>query len=391
MRTTPKPPEIALQTLEGSALPPDASPRKPQLWPHLGSLSGSLVPKLQLPVAVLVGASITALTTFALVRHVQHEIANAQVSSDPKRWMDTARNQAYDACYYGCDDCGDTNWAYNACKMTARANVTGVICDGNVMWNWVERYPIECLQAVGEFYRADSLRKLKQTYRNQLAVIILTTLAGIIGAVLTYKIWSYTRARYQARSRSRTSRPLYEINAHVSNPPPYSPPRMRGGGRSAGRLALLTTAFASAIGRGRAWACTGYDPKADQYFINANKTLSGVVHGWFSDCYNYKCNCVTKCTNSGSGSNGGSSKSCSTTCAKCIATSRTPIDYVNATLGHITSCGFELVGGVDVDVNVRVANPLIERNWWVMISVNKFNVTDVTDPSVFCLHDFPNK
>jgi hypothetical protein len=255
------------------------------MWSCTRSCFESLLPMLRLPVAVLTGASITAFTTFALVRHVQHEIANAQVSSDPGKWMQIARTEAYDACYYGCNDCDDTNWAYNACKVTARANVTGVICDGNLMWNWAARYPTECLEAVGEFYKAEALSKLKQTYRNQLAVIILTVLSGIIGAVITYKIWSCTAARYQDRARPR---------------PSNGPLRIRGGGRSAGhsagRIALITTAFTSIVSHSRAYPCTGYGPIADQYFINANKTLYGVVHGWFSNCYYYTCGCTTSCS-----------------------------------------------------------------------------------------------
>jgi hypothetical protein len=27
---------------------------------------------------------------------------------------------------------------------------------------------------------------------------------------------------------------------------------------------------------------------------------------------------------------------------------------------------------------------LIERNWWVKISINTYNLTDETDPSVLC-------
>src|SRR5271170_7273346 len=262
VRRTPETPNIVLQNLDGGATPTKVSDKQPPWWSRSRSCFESLLPKLRLPVAVLIGASITAFTTFALVRHVQHEIANAKVSSDPNKWIQIARTEVYDACYYGCNDCYDTDWAYNACKMTARANVTGVICDGNLMWNWAARYPTECLKAVGEFYKADALSKLKQTYRNQLAVIILTVLAGIIGAVITCKIWSCTAARCQARARSR---------------PSSGPSRMRGGGRSAGhsagRIALTTTAFALIVSHSRAYPCTGYGPIDDQYFINANKTL----------------------------------------------------------------------------------------------------------------------
>jgi hypothetical protein len=282
-RRTPKTPNIVLQNLDDGATPTRVPHKQPPWWSRIWTCFKSLLPKLRLPVAVLIGANITAFTTFALVRHVQHEIANAKVSSDPNKWMQIARTEVYDACYDGCNDCRNTDWAYNACKMTTRANVTGVICDGNLMWNWAARYPTECLKAVGEIYKAEALRKLKQTYRNQLAVIILTVLAGIIGAVIICKIWSCIAARCQTRARSHPSDdpsryqaadnepspppyfpPRYQAAGNAPNPPPYFPPRMRGGGRgasrSAGHIALITAVFASIVSRSRAYPCTGYNP-----------------------------------------------------------------------------------------------------------------------------------
>src|SRR5204862_392685 len=86
----------------------------------------SLAPKLRLPLALLAGSGITAGTTYALVKHVQHLIATAQVSSDPSVWIQKARDDGYGACYNGCDDCQDVSFAYNACEKTARAIVPGV-------------------------------------------------------------------------------------------------------------------------------------------------------------------------------------------------------------------------------------------------------------------------
>ncbi len=45
---------------------------------------------------------------------------------------------------------------------------------------------------------------------------------------------------------------------------------------------------------------------------------------------------------------------------------------------------------VEDEVSLRIANPLLEKNWRVKISVNRYNVTDVTDPSVMCLWDIGN-
>src|SRR5208282_3450741 len=106
--------------------PTRVSHERPPWWSRARSSAESLLPNLRILFALLIGATIPAFTTFALVRHVQNEIANAQVSPDPEVWMQTARTQAYEPCYDGCDDCDGPDWAYNACAMTARANVTGV-------------------------------------------------------------------------------------------------------------------------------------------------------------------------------------------------------------------------------------------------------------------------
>ena len=95
----------------------------------------SLAPKLRLSHALLLGSAITAGTTYALVKHVQHLIANAQVSSDPAVWIQKARDDGYGACCNGCDDCHDVSFAYNACEKTSRAIVPGINCNGTSKWN----------------------------------------------------------------------------------------------------------------------------------------------------------------------------------------------------------------------------------------------------------------
>ena len=110
------------------------SPVPDQRSPWSYSLK-SLAPRLRLPLAIVVGSAITAGTTYALVKHVQHLIANAQVSSDPAVWIQKARDDGYGACYNGCDDCHDVSFAYDACEKTARAIVPGINCNGTSMWN----------------------------------------------------------------------------------------------------------------------------------------------------------------------------------------------------------------------------------------------------------------
>ena len=363
--------------------------RGPTLSSRVRLCFDSILPSLALPAAIVAGCAITAGTTYALVRHVQHLIAHAKVDSNPATWMQQARTRAYDACYQGCNDCGDVNWAYNACAMTAKANVTGMTCDGNKMWNWEYRYPIECLQAVGEFYKAMALKKLKQSYRNQLAVTILTILAGILGAILVFNVWRSLTKRCKARADDAREKarvwPQKVAYSYAEKQSPSSKGRNR---RGFSRIAVLFTSFAALLGKTGAYPCAGYGSVVDQYFINSNNTLFGVVHGWISDCYDYTCDCTTSC--SGGDPTTGSS-SCSTTCSTCVGVDEAPSYYVNRTLPKVQACGFKLVDAVEGDVNLRVANALIEKNLWVKISVNTYNISGETDPSIACLHDIGTK
>jgi hypothetical protein len=343
------------------------------------------LPKLAFPVAILAGCGITASTTYALVRHVQHLISSVTVNADPLVWMQEARTNAYDACYFGCDDCGDHNWAYNACARTAKANVTGVLCDGNRMWNFKDRYPLECLHAVGEFYKADALHKLKKSNKNLLALIILTVLAGILGAWVILKYLRIAAVQYEEKAfeaRSKARRWPQQTDMSSSKKQSISSKRGRPG--CFNRITLFFVAFVVLFGKTGAYSCAGHGTTVDNYFVNSNRTIFGVVHGWLSDCYEYDCNCYLTCSG---GTVDNPSRDCTTTCSTCVGTKHEPPYYVNKTIESIERCGFLMTDAVEGDVNLRVPNALIERDLWVRISVNKFNVTDVTDPSIQCLHD----
>lgn len=363
------------------------------------------MPQLALAAAIIVGCTITATTTYGLVRHVQHLIATATVSSDPKVWLQEARTRAYDACYFGCDDCDDPQYAFKACQKTASANVTGILCDGAQMWNWKDRYPIECLQALGVQYQKAALKAKKQSYRNQLALIILTILAGLIGAILVY-LWLEHRQSVRARQKKHSDRRY----GQAPTPPSYTPtPPPSYGSKEVNSISpshdqrskgtwrrLFTFQWLALFGLFRTahgYACTGHNPVSNQYFVNDNHTIFGVVHGWLSNCYQVQ-ECTTSCTTSCSGGGGssGSGYSCSTSCSESCwfvtYTDHAPEDYVNYTLPAIEACGFGLVDAVEGDTNVRVANPGIERLHWVSISVNGYNVTDLnaTNDQIWCLY-----
>jgi len=363
------------------------------------------MPQLALAVATIVGCTITATTTYALVRHVQHLIANATVTSDPKVWLQEARTRAYDACYFGCDDCDDPQFAHKACQTTAAANVTGILCDGTQMWNWKDRYPVECLQALGTQYQKAALKAKKQSYRNQLALIILTIVAGLAGAILVYCYW---KRRFPGRARRETyadrwPRQAPTLPPDTPTPPPsydskemHSIPQNHNPHPKGIWHYIFTFPLFALFGlfqTAHSYACTGHNSVHNQYFVNDNRTIFGVVYGWFSNCYDVT-DCTTTCSTSCSGGGGtsGGGGSCSTSCDdSCYTvtyTDRSPEDYVNYTLPTIEACGFGLVDAVEGDVNLRVANPGIERLHWVRISVNGYNVTDrnITDDQIWCLH-----
>jgi len=184
-------------------------------------------------------------------------------------------------------------------------------------------------------------------------------------------------------------------------------PREPRGKRARALVAWGLALFAAKQGAGglpgaAAYHCTGHDAAHNQYFVNGNRTLFGVVHGWFSNCYDVTVctqSCTTSCSGGGGGGGGGPfgtgggsgmscSSSCSPSCTTITYSDRAPRAYVEDVLPKVRDCGFALVDQVEGDVGLRVANAGIERVWWLSIRVNGYNVTDVrdTDDGVLCLH-----
>ncbi|KAL2063408.1 hypothetical protein VTL71DRAFT_5213 [Oculimacula yallundae] len=374
-----KTPAAAIELQESqnnTSYPP--SLRQPTPW---SERLRSITPKFRLPLALLSGAAITAGTTYVLVKHVQHLMATAQVSSDPSVWIHKARDDGYGACYNGCDNCRDVSYVYNACEKTARAIVPGINCNGTSMWNWANRYPTECLEALGVIYKAEALTKRKQNYRNQLAVIILTVIAGVVGAVIVFKLWGRWFPTYQPSSRWPAS------------PPPYTAPYRASRPKTRRKWPFFwrAAAAASLSGTSHAYPCWGFSSSANQYFTHANNTISGVVHGWTSSCHTVTYACGSTCSSSGtSGPNSGGTTTCTTDFCYRDEEDEPPLFFVNYTMRRVKDCGFRLVDNVESEVNLRIGHPLIERNWRVKISVNRYNLTGVTDPSVLCLWDIGN-
>ncbi|KAK3332625.1 hypothetical protein B0T19DRAFT_398376 [Cercophora scortea] len=315
--------------------------------------------RLAIPIALLVGGGITGGTTYALVARVQHLIATATVDGALTTWRAEARSQVYDACYLGCTDCSDPSYAYNACQRTAQL---GAACDGTKMWNWADRYPDSCLDAMGQILMGDRLNAVKQGYRNQLAIIILTVLGGVVGGIIAYMLWrrmTTTKAQrhHSKRKKSSSSSTTSSSNSHHTS---SSTPRK-------GRWAVFATAFLGLFAPkgASAYACTGRDTVWSQPFTSTNSSLalSGVVHGWFSNCYDKQdCHrtCTNVCTTSSSSGKRTCSDKCSQTCTTRTYTDHKPKYYVDAILPGIEAWGL-----------MRVGNPELERSNWVRISINE--------------------
>lgn len=366
-------------------------PDKPR--PALHRFTNRIIPFLPIFLAFLFGIALTAGTTYALVIHVRHIVNTATVSSDPAIWSQKARTHGYDRCYNGCSgaddsDCADDpDFVANACDRTAEA---GTACDAALMWNWREgRYPEECLVAVGEIYRDKALAALRRKRRGQYGLVVLTIFGGLVVGWVTYKLGRRAVASWDERRRQppRTKR--------AGNAWPRSHGQRRDGKESgsAGRPSSFKTIFTGFLcfgSRAHAFACTGYGVAQYQYFVNSNGTISGVVEGWMSNCYHYQV-CTDVCSQSCSTSSSGSvscHQTCSTSCTTHTRADKQPQFYVSRAANKVIDCGFELIDTIQEDVGLRVANAGIEKNYWVRISVNGYNITsrDATDDEVWCLH-----
>ncbi|KAI0144339.1 hypothetical protein GGR57DRAFT_482841 [Xylariaceae sp. FL1272] len=324
------------------------------------------VPKLALPLAVVIGGTITGGTTFLLSEHVSKLVRNARVSDDAGKWMNKARG-VYDACYLGCHDCADPAYSYKACRRTAsfRTPDTDSVCDGTVIWNWADRYPEACLRTGGEHLRLEALEALKRSYLNQWALIILTILGGILGGIGVYILWRRITAGMRARAEAtETIWPGWRRRQ-------ASKQRRQGWKRTALTLLPLFAKTASA------YACIER-PVADISFINGNKTISVNVHAWLSDCDDHEI-----CSTSMIG------VQTITTCTTFVEVRASPIHYVENIIPQITACGFYPGLPDDAPVpSVRLANPGFEKDWRVRLDVNGYNVTNAekTDSEISCLH-----
>jgi hypothetical protein len=323
--------------------------------------------------SILFGLIIGMLSAFSWIFYVKHLVDTAQVPQAADHWIETARTQVYGLCYDGCYDCLDVNSIEKACRMTTKVNLFGVICDASKIWTWADRYPTECLQAVGEIYRADALWWKKFWL---CALYILTFLSAPLG-LLACSVADFA-INWLKRGNSPTlqRRPRLLTGRRNSN---SAMPLF-----NAVTISILVLALSTP---GAAYACMSYHPAYNQLFANADDTLYGVIHGWLSNCYDVTYSCGESCTTSPPNGKGRGSTSCSVIECTQTRTNKAPRDFVRAATRHVAECGLRLVDVVPGVVDRRIANPRIEGKLWVKVAVNQFNGSEVVEEQVRCLYD----
>ncbi|KAI1324158.1 hypothetical protein F5Y16DRAFT_381708 [Xylariaceae sp. FL0255] len=360
--------DIELNDDPGDGLPPRPPPQYEPSWRRRGrEFIDRNLPRLVIPVSLLVGGGITGTATWAVARHVIYLLKHAKVSSDPTVWIEKARKD-YDRCYFGCLNCNDLSYAAKACRLTAliKPNDTSINCDGAKMWNWADRYPDVCLAVRGEQHRAEALAHLKQSYLDRCALVILTMLAGMLGFVLVYLVLSRLTGGHRERAAA----------ANITWPGERRR-KARPERRSLSKKMII--GFLPFLGKASAYACTGYG-SADRYFASSDRMISVHVHGYFSDCVDTQL-CTTSCINT----------TCYPSCYTSTSVDSTPMDVIGNIAPRIVSCGFiPVVPGPEFKhAGQRLAHPGIEESWWVTVKVSGLNVTNAngTDASIWCLHD----
>ncbi|KAF2463306.1 uncharacterized protein BDR25DRAFT_384625 [Lindgomyces ingoldianus] len=289
---------------------------------------------------------------------VNHLVKTAHVSQGADYWVDLARHQTYSLCYNGCNDCLDVDRIEGACLMTRKVNIPGVDCDASKIWTWADRYPLECLVAVGNIYKDKALWWKKfwlgtLWLLNTLSVVVYKVVYAILDPILD-------KAQYRPvqRPRRNSSTPLL----------------------TAFTVSILAVTMLPSVS---AYRCTQMSPAYDQHFINADGSLYGVIHGWLSNCYDESYSCGESCSTAISDGR----KSCDPIWCSLPRLDKPTSYYVDSAAHRVMSCGFQLTKTIPGLVDKRIANPRIEGKLWVKVSVNHFNGSDGVFEQVQCLYE----
>jgi hypothetical protein len=322
------------------------------------------------PVPFLCGLLAWISLTIAWILYVNHLVDTATIPGSDRHWIERARHEAYGVCYDGCNDCLDIGRIEEACRITSIVQIQGVTCDASRMWFWADRYPNECLEAVGGIYKEKDLKRKRFKLRFSYILATLTVLAGFAIYKATDRFIE-RRARQQRRARYR----------HRDGPrASATTPLLRATTVS---TTLVTMLLCASLVDG--YACRNWHPVHNQPLESEiDPTLFGNIHGWLSDCYTERYACGEKCD-----SDQRSSTTCTTEWCSRERADASPVDFVRRAAKLVTGCGFKMVDIVPGIVDKRIANPRIERDLWVKVSVNRFNGSGsgVVDAQVLCLSE----
>jgi len=318
------------------------------------------------PTATLLGLAAGALAATGWVLYVNHLVDSASAGGDPAYWAGEARHRAYDVCYDGCGDCLDVSVIQNACDMTTQPTLQGkdLICDAALMWTWEDRYPAECLDAVGAIYQ-DKATERKRFWRRFLYGLVILAVPVALGVrVVAMEALEHASRWQPRRPRIRSNR----------SQPSSATPLLQTAAAAAAIVSILVTPAA-------AFPCDEFRPAYDQPFVSVNNaSLFGIIHGWLSNCYSEEYSCGENCRSDHT------TTSCTTSWCSRRREDKTPRDFVRGALGRVKKCGFKPADFVPGVVDTRIANSRIESRLWVKISVNRLNGTEGVDPQVMCLY-----
>lgn len=321
--------------------------------------------RLPLAFGVLTATSLS----IAWILYVSHLVDTATIPGDDRHWLDRARYEAYGICYNGCSDCLDVSSIEDACQMTARAQVPGVKCDATRMWLWTDRYPTECLEAVGDLFKDQELKRKRSKLRFLYTLLVLTLFSGFAAyeAAGRFIVWIQKQQRRRERYPPR-------VGPRASATTPLL------------RATTISTALIGIVlcaGPVNGYGCMNWHPVHNQPFVSkTDPTLFGNIHGWMSDCYSESYDCGEDCD-----SDNNESTTCTTAWCSRERPGASPGDFVRKASKLVTTCGFEMVDIVPGIVDKRIANPKIEGDLWVKVSVNRFNSSDGVIGQVLCLGD----
>jgi hypothetical protein len=247
---------------------------------------------------------------------------------------------------------------------------SNIVCDASKIWFWAERYPVPCLEAVGEIYKVNALWWKKFWLR---ALYIFVQVFGFLSSLVTFLVTVLViecARSWERRPRVRAQRGEAGMRAPLLH-----------------HVVVAMMALVALPTLSVAYPCPDYYPPYDKLFANMNGTLYGVIHGWLSDCYTETYTCGKSCTTSAADGQ--------VTCSPISCTRSRPFmlpaDFVNGAAWRVEKCGFRLVDAVPGVVDKRVPNPRIEGALWVKIAASTFNSTDMgeerLDKGVRCLYE----